>query len=74
MAVNKVPQGAVMSIKVQAGLTTAGAPAYKTLRFSSVKSSATDADFYEIANAVAGLQSYPMTGIERIDTANLVNA
>ena len=74
MAVTKVPQGAVMSIKVQAGLTTAGAPAYKTLRFSNVKPSATDADFYEIANAVAGLQSYPVSAIERIDTANLVNA
>lgn len=74
MAVNKVPQGAVMSIKVQAGVTSTGGPAYKNLRFSSVKSSTTDADFFEIANAVAALQSYPVTGIERIDTANLVNA
>ena len=73
MAVNKVPQGAVMSIKVQAGLTSAGGPAFKTLRFSNVKPGATDADFYEIANAIAGLQSYPLTLIERIDTANLVN-
>jgi len=74
MAVTKVPQGAVMSIKVQAGVTSTGAPAYKTLRLSNVKASATDADFYEIANAVAGLQSYPVMLIERVDTANLVNA
>ncbi|WP_378957074.1 DUF1659 domain-containing protein [Pelosinus sp. sgz500959] len=74
MAVNKVPQGAVMSIKVQAGLTSTGGPGYKTLRFSNVKPGTTDADFFEVANAIAGLQSYPLALIERIDTAALANA
>jgi hypothetical protein len=62
-----------MSIKVQAGVSASGSPAYKNLRFGNVKASATDADFYEIANAIAGLQSYPVAEIDRIDTANLVN-
>lgn len=73
MAVNKIPQGAVMSIKVQAGVTTSGGPAYKNLRFPNVKASAADADFYEIANEIVGLQNYPVAAIDRIDTASLVN-
>lgn len=73
MAISKVPQGAMLSIKVQVGSTASGGPAYKNLRFPRVKASAIDADFYEIANALAGLQKYPLTSIERIDTASLVN-
>lgn len=74
MAVTKVPQGTVMSIKVQSGVTTGGLPAYKTTRFTGVKDATVDADFYEIANALADLQSYPLSAIQRTDTADMVNA
>lgn len=73
MAVNKVPQGTVMSIKVQSGVTTSGSPAYKTTRFTGVKEATLDADFYEIGSALAGLQSYPLSAILRADTASMVN-
>lgn len=57
MAVNKVPQGTVVSIKVQAGTNKAGAPTFKALRFSGVKSSAADGDLYAVASGMGELQS-----------------
>ena len=74
MAVNKVPQGTTMNIKVQAGTNTSGSPTYKTLRFSGVKASATDADIYAIASGLGQLQAHPVASIDRIDTGSLVNA
>jgi hypothetical protein len=73
MAINKVPQLAVMCLEIQAGVTKAGNPLLKKIRFPNVKFSTTDADFFEIANAIGGLQSFPVTAIERIDTETLVN-
>ncbi len=73
MAVSRVPQSTVMSIKVQSGVTASGSAAYKTTRFTGVKNATTDADFYEIGNALAGLQSYPLNSILRADTASMVN-
>ena len=74
MAVIKVPQSTVLGIKVQSGVNGTGAATFKTTRFSGVKQSASDADFYEIANGIAGLQSYPLNAIQRMDTANMVNS
>ena len=62
-----------MGIKVQSGTNGTGAATFKTSRFSGVKQSAIDADFYAIANAIAGLQSYPLNAIQRMDTANVVS-
>ena len=73
MAVNNVAQGTVVSIKVQAGTNAAGSPTYKSLRFSGVKASATDADLHAIASGLAGLQTNLVFAIERINTGNLVN-
>jgi len=36
MAVSRVPQSTVMSIKVQSGVTASGSAAYKTTRFTLI--------------------------------------
>lgn len=74
MAVNNVAQGTVLSIKVQTGTNASGSPTYKSLHFSGVKASATDADLYAIASSLGGLQTKLVFAIERIDTGSLVNA
>ena len=74
MAVNKVPQGSRMIITVESGIKTSGLPAYSQRTYKNVKASAIDADVYAIAQAMASLQKYPVTGISRLDEGNLVNA
>lgn len=74
MAVNKVPQGSRMIITIQNGVNASGQPVYRQRTYKSVKASAVDADVYAIAQAMANLQKYPVTGVSRLDEGNLVNA
>lgn len=72
MAVITMPQSTTLGIKVQTGTTAAGAPAYKTVNFNSVKPAATDADIYAIAQGIAGLQTHSIIALSRVNNANLV--
>jgi len=73
MAVNKVPQGSRMVISIQNGVNAGGMPKYLQRTYKSVKSGAVDADVYAVAEGMASLQKYPVTGISRLDEGNLVN-
>jgi len=74
MAVNRVPQSSRMVISIQNGVNTSGQPVYVQRTYKSVKASAVDADVYAVAQGMANLQKYPVTGISRMDDGNLVNA
>ena len=73
MAVNRVPQSSRMIIALQNGVNAGGEPVYLKRTYKSVKPGAVDADIYEIAQAMASLQKYPLTSISRMDDGNLVN-
>ena len=72
MAVVKMPQSSTIAIKLQKGVTTSGSPAYVTRNYTG-KPSATDQDLFDVAQALMGLQSYPVADIARMDNAYLVN-
>ncbi len=74
MAVSRAPQGSQMIITIQNGVNASGQTVYQKRTYKSVKSSATDTDVYDIAQAMASLQKHPVTGISRLDEGNLVNA
>ena len=71
MAVVKTPQDSRIGIKVENGLSGAGAPVFKTLRFGNVKPAATDDNVLEIANGIATLQGKALADIIRTDEAIL---
>ncbi|EGO62343.1 DUF1659 domain-containing protein [Acetonema longum] len=73
MAVSKVPQSSRVGIKVQTGVSTAGAPVYRVRNLQNVKSAAPDEDVYAVAQAMAALQQHSVVSISRVDEANLVN-
>ena len=74
MAVNKVPQGSSIVIAIQSGVNSGNQPVYRKRTFKNVKASAVDADVFVVAQGMASLQKYPVTGISRLDEGNLVNA
>jgi len=73
MAVSRVPQGSRMVITIENGVSAGGLPKYIQRTYKSVKASAVDADVYVVAQGMANLQKYPITGISRMDEGNLVN-
>ena len=73
MAVNRVPQGSRMIISIENGVNAGGQPKYFQRTYKNVKAGAVDADVYAVAQGMASLQKYPITGISRFDEGNLVN-
>ncbi len=72
MAVVKMPQSSTIAIKLQKGVNAAGSPAYVTRNYTG-KPTASDQDLFDVAQALAGLQIYPVADIAREDNASLVN-
>ncbi|HAG10282.1 MAG TPA: hypothetical protein DCK76_02595 [Desulfotomaculum sp.] len=74
MAVEKVSSGSVLNLEVQTGVDAQGNPVYRSRNYKGISSSATDQDLYDVAQAIAGLQSYTLSKISRVDNAQLVEA
>ncbi len=72
MAVNKVPANSVLRLELQVGVNTSGNPVYRNKNLNNAKSAASDQDLFDVATALAGLQGYPLSGISRVDGAQLV--
>ena len=72
LAVVKLPQSSTIAVKLQKGVTTSGSPAYVTRNYIA-KSTATDQDLFDVAQALVGLQSYSLAEISRVDNASLIN-
>ncbi len=72
MAVVKLPQSSTIAIKLQKGVTASGSPAFVTRNYTA-RSTATDQDLFDVAQALTGLQSYPLAEISRVDNASLIN-
>ena len=68
----KIPYNSRLSLIFQTGTDpTSGAPILKTKSYTNVKHDATDDDVYDVANAIANLQKYPLYEIQRTDKGKL---
>ncbi|HHV56235.1 MAG TPA: DUF1659 domain-containing protein [Firmicutes bacterium] len=71
MAVQRVPEGARLQLSLQTGTDEAGKPLVRAKSFANVKADAADQDVFDVAQALAGLQIYPLVAVRRIDTGAL---
>lgn len=74
MAVVRNADTSRLMLKVETGMGTSGKPVYKNRIFSGVKAAAADEAVYEVADALAALQSHPLDAILREDNGTLVQA
>ncbi len=72
MAVSKVPSTTVLRLVLQTGVDGEGNPVYRNKNLNNVRPGAADQDLFDVAQALAGLQEYPLAGVNRIDSARLV--
>ena len=71
MAVIATPKDTVMVVTYQTGLTAQGSPKLSQRSFANVKSEAVDQDVYDVANALYGLQDYPLISVRRDNRVDL---
>lgn len=72
MPVNRVAGGTVLQLELQTGVDAQGNPVYRNKNLRFVKPDAADQDLYDVAQALAGLQEYPLYKVSRIDASQLV--
>ncbi len=72
MAVVKQPNGCVLAVQVQNGMSAGGTQLYKYLRYKNIKGDVTDDALFAVGTGLAGLQSSIATAIQRQDTSNLI--
>jgi hypothetical protein len=72
MAVVKEARGSRLQIVVQVGTDAGGQPLLRTRSFSGVKVDAVDTDLFDVAQAIAALQQYPINSIRRVDDGELI--
>lgn len=74
MPVFATPVDSDLVLVVQTGVDGSGNPVYRAQRYSNLKPSATNQDAYDVAVAVAGLQTYPLAGVRVEVIYNVVGA
>ena len=72
MAIVKQDQSTKLLLSVETGLTADGAAAYSQRTIRSVNPALSDENAYDVATAVGALQTYPLNGVARQDTAMLI--
>lgn len=72
MPVTAYPVRATLQVVVQVGTGSGGEPVLRTRSYRNVKPEASDADVYEVGQALAGLQAHPVHAIERVNELDLV--
>lgn len=60
-----------LTITFDAGVDTEGKPVYKRKNFNNIKTSATHDQLFEMVQALAPLQQYPVSQIERSNSFDL---
>lgn len=73
MAVTKVPVNTTCRIVFNTGTDPeSGNPVLRRKSLSNVKPTASDQDIFDVASAIGGLCEYETSGIQRVDSAQLV--
>ncbi|MFZ3101891.1 MAG: DUF1659 domain-containing protein [Desulfitobacteriaceae bacterium] len=65
MAVTSSTKDSVLVVTYQTGLSVAGAPILRQRSIPNVKSDALDQDVFDVAQALYGLQDYPLITVRR---------
>lgn len=71
MAVTSIPLESVILMRVQVGVNANGDPVLRARRWGNVKAGAADQDVFDVANALGGLQTYPVVDVVRQDSEDL---
>ncbi|HEY8909081.1 MAG TPA: DUF1659 domain-containing protein [Desulfosporosinus sp.] len=71
MAVTASAKDTLMVVTVQTGLTAQGSPILSQRSIANVKSAATDQEVFDVANALYGLQNYPLISVRRDNRIDL---
>jgi hypothetical protein len=62
-----------LRLQFETGQDLQGNPVYSTRTYSGIKPEADDQDVYDIAVLLAGLQVYPVAGIDRINQVEMID-
>ncbi len=71
MAVTKTATKCALQIKVQSGLNPDGSTKYSTRSLGVINTAVTDDKLYAFGALFGALQSHPVDGLFRVDTASL---
>lgn len=71
MTVINTPLASSLRFRIQTGTNANGQPIYRVRTYNRVKPEATDQDVYDVAQALGGLQVYPVTAISRVNEGDL---
>ena len=72
MATVKKDKSSKLLLSVETGVTANGAPAYSQRTIRSVNPALSDENAFDLATAVGALQTHPLNGVARQDTAFLI--
>ena len=72
MAVTSTAKDSILVVTYQVGLNASGAPILRQRSFPNVLVAALDQDVFDVANALYGLQNYPLTAVRRDNRFELV--
>ena len=74
MAVESRPMNSTLQLTYDLGTDGDGKNLVRRRSYSNVKVDAADQDLFDVAAAISGLQSYPISQIQVTDRKHLVNA
>lgn len=72
MAVNAVPLGSRLQLRLVAGHDAEGSPIYRTRSYAGVKPLAADQAVFAVGSALANLQQHPLEEVRRVNEYLLV--
>lgn len=74
MAAKKTNKKCALKLKVEVGTTSSGVAKYGTRTITDINPDLTDDDMQSLGTSLAALQTYPVSDVQRTDTASLVTA
>ncbi len=74
MAVTNVPVEAVLQLVVQIGTDAGGNAILRTRTYNRVKTSAADQNVFDVAQALANLQTYSLNMVKLVSESDLIQA
>lgn len=74
MAVTKTATKCALQLRVEVGVNGDGTTKYATRSLSVINPAVTDDNLFAFGAALGDLQTYPLYGINRVDTFSLVES
>lgn len=71
LAVAKIPGMSRLVLGFEVGMDEYGRPVHRSQTLQNVRPDAADQDVYDVAQALASLQLYPLGFVNRVDEAQL---